>query len=582
MCCRQQALLLATIALPGSSASRTPPRSLTGQTVAVVGGGVGGLVSAGLLAAHGAHVTVFEQRSKSGGRLGERRLGPGGEWRFDVGPSLLLMPEVYAQTFELLGDPLPLEMTDVTAPFYHAYFDGDARGTAPIQLDPARRRAALERALEQLEGHPGDSMERFDRYMSASRASLDGGWPLAIEERWDWATVSQVLPRFARAALADFPANLPVGQSHMAQLERYFPRSERVRALLSFQDLYVGLSPFEAPAVFSLLQAMELDADCPQYGVRYPLGGFGQVARKLEARCDALGVTRLHGSRVVRVEVSESDGDAGREARATGVRVQSADGTMSTVDADIVLCNADLPAAEASLLELPWSRAAELRGAASSSSVVSFSFALDAQFDEALAHHSILFAHDLGRGPWEALFGASRPSSFLPVRDPPAAWEPGHFYVHCPTRTDASAAPPGCDAITVLLPTPPLPPDLDDTEAEALSLRWTELGRAAVVERLSNLPGMSEWTSHICDELVITPAQWRREYGLSRGAVFGLASGLNQLSFLRPGPKHPRVRNLYYTGASARPGNGVPLVMTGARLTSELIARECGAQEVSD
>jgi len=87
---------------------------------------------------------------------------------------------------------------------------------------------------------------------------------------------------------------------------------------------------------------------------------------------------------------------------------------------------------------------------------------------------------------------------------------------------------------------------------------------------------MADWAQHIRHESTITPLEWQREYSLSRGAVFGLASGLNQLSFLRPGPRHPRIRNLYFAGASARPGNGVPLVMTGARITSEAIAEDCG------
>ena len=214
-----------------------PQSSLTGKTVAIVGGGVGGMTTAGLLAKRGAQVHVFESRSTVGGRLGEKRLG---EWRFDTGPSLLLMPEVYRETFKLLGDPEPLEMQTVAAPFYHAFFSGDPAGTAPIQLDPARRREEFSRALEELEGFPGDSMERFDQYMAASTAALDGGWPLAIEERWDVQTVAKVLPGFALSALSSFPRNLPVGQSHMEQLQRYFPASEKVRALLSFQDLYVG------------------------------------------------------------------------------------------------------------------------------------------------------------------------------------------------------------------------------------------------------------------------------------------------------------------------------------------------------
>jgi len=98
-----------------------------------------------------------------------------------------------------------------------------------------------------------------------------------------------------------------------------------------------------------------------------------------------------------------------------------------------VLCNADLPAAEEALLPPHLSRADKLRSAASSSSVLSLSFALDAQFADALAHHTIVFAEDLGQAPWESLFGARRTSSFLPVAAAPP-WAPGHFYVRRPTR----------------------------------------------------------------------------------------------------------------------------------------------------
>lgn len=262
-------------------------------------------------------------------------------------------------------------------------------------------------------------------------------------------------------------------------------------------------------------------------------------------------------------------------AHATGVRIEGADGKVTTFAADIVLCNADVPVTEETLLPPSLSRAAELRGAASSSSVVSLSFALDAQFADALAHHTIVFSEDLSERPWESLFGARRPSSFLPVAAAPP-WTPGHFYVHCPTRTDASAAPPGCDALTVLVPTPPLPVDCADEEANALSEAWAAAARQSVLKRLARLPGMADWAQSIRHEHTITPVQWQREYALSRGAVFGIASGLNQLSIFRPGPRHPRVKNLYFAGASARPGNGVPLVMCGARLTAEAIAKDCG------
>jgi len=85
---------------------------------------------------------------------------------------------------------------------------------------------------------------------------------------------------------------------------------------------------------------------------------------------------------------------------------------------------------------------------------------------------------------------------------------------------------------------------------------------------------MAHWTESIVHESIIAPAEWRHDFSLDRGAVFGLASGLDQLSLLRPGPRHPRVGGLFFAGASARPGNGVPLVMVGARLCSDAVVRD--------
>jgi phytoene desaturase (3,4-didehydrolycopene-forming) len=84
---------------------------------------------------------------------------------------------------------------------------------------------------------------------------------------------------------------------------------------------------------------------------------------------------------------------------------------------------------------------------------------------------------------------------------------------------------------------------------------------------------------HIMKEVVREPAEWREMYSLEQGAAFGLSHGLNQLALFRPGCVDPEgPKGLYFVGASSRPGNGVPLVMMGAKLTVErILATEAGA-----
>lgn len=482
-------------------------------------------------------MTLLERRSEVGGRLQEKRLG---EFRFDLGPSLLLMPDVYRATFAALGVEEPPEFV-VPAPYYHAYFSGDEPETPPFVLDP--RDSGFLASIEQLE--PGGAVA-FARYAASASANLEGGWPLFIEEALGRA--SELLPDFVKSAatLEGWPL-----QSHMRQLERLFPTSPRIRALLSFQDLYVGLSPYDAPAVFSLLQAIELG---PRHEIHYPIGGFGEVTRVLQERLAALGVEVRTDAAVLGVDV--------RQGRAVGVCLVDEERIL----ADCVVSNADVPTTEETLL--PREAARSFDKAEFSSSVVSLSFALDRRF-EALAHHTIVFADDLSRKPWDALF-RQNPRDFDGAT--------GHFYVHAPARTDCSAAPPGCDAITVLAPTPPLPRDATEAQLDALSRDWEAAARRHVVRRLKRLPGMAEFEDHIVDEHILGPRHWRRDLSLARGAVFGLSGGLNQLALLRPGRTHPNVEDLYFVGASSRPGNGVPLVMVGARLLAEDIIRSQSAK----
>ena len=154
-----------------------------------------------------------------------------------------------------------------------------------------------------------------------------------------------------------------------------------------------------------------------------------------------------------------------------------------------------------------------------------------------------------------------------------------NFYVHTPSRTDNTTCPIGHDAITVLVPVPPLASfgkrktyDVDVVRLAVLQ-RLQEMEDASE-DQLNNKENIINIIDHLVIESIREPTGWREEFGLYRGSAFGLAHSIDQLNLLRPRLKHPRISNLYRVGASTRPGNGVPLVMIGARLTSEAILRD--------
>ena len=537
------------------------------RSVVVVGGGVGGVVTAGLLAASPdkPEVLLLEKGSRLGGRMQsdvvQSATHPGHTYRFDTGPSLLLMPDIYRQTFGALGGDLAdhVDLVPVEGPQYRVFFQGDVGGAMSEAIDISRDDAVMRQSLETLVPGEGDSLLRkYKKYLRIASDFLAFGFGAVIAERPDFST----LPAFLMACLRVWPL-----QSHLSMLRGIFgsdDRYKRVHALFSFQDLYIGLAPQETPAVFSLLQALEFEK-----GIYYPRGGFGQVARGLADLARQRGVQVRLGTECLGLQMSSM----GPGGRVEGVHVGSSSSSGGGVGsaATSILCNAvvvniDAPRAE----ELFLPPAVQDRGAITkrpSCGIVSLSFALNITLSR-LAHHT-LFLGDMGEC-WECV---KRPdgSTF--------DGEKFNFYVHAPSRSDPSTCPDGHDAITVLVPVPPLPlAAAGAAEGEAAQAQEEALVRevrVAVMRRLEEMSQLAPGTlaGYVVAELARTPLTWRAEVGLFRGQAFGLAHNLLQLSLLRPRLRHPRVGNLFRVGASTRPGNGVPLVMEGARLTAEAVAR---------
>ena len=538
------------------------------QRIVVVGGGVGGLVTAGLLAGESREITLLEKGDQLGGRMqSETVASPNDaahEYRFDTGPSLALMPGIYKQTFEALGGIGALsdhvELLEVADPQYRVWFR-DEEGYSSTPVDISRDDAKMQVSFETLvPGEGADLMRKYKTYLQLASAFLSFGFDAVIAERPNFNT----LPTFLLACLRAWPL-----QSHLSMLRAIFgsgARYSKVHALLSFQDLYIGLAPAETPAVFSLLQALEYEK-----GIFYPRGGFGRVARGLATLAERRGVVLRLGA-----ECSEVVLGAAGDATSVRVRVREGEGEGEsgrqkdeTLPCDAVVVNVDTPRGE-ELFFPPDLRDTIAVQARPSCGIVSLSFALNITLSS-LAHHSLLLGADLDES-WRCV-ALPDASEFDPERF--------NFYVHAPSRTDPSACPLGHDAITVLVPVPPLPLVMDDAtpgghaRLAAAEAALVERVESAVLRRLEEMCGLAPTSlrRHVVAQLTRSPLSWRRDLGLHRGQAFGLAHSLGQLSLLRPRLRHPSVGNVYRVGASTRPGNGVPLVMEGGRLTAEAVER---------
>jgi phytoene desaturase len=491
------------------------------KTVVVVGAGLGGITAAIHLAKQGWQVTVVEKNARPGGRCD--RLSRAGH-HFDTGPTLLIMPRLYEAEFAALGAPLSgmLDLQRVD-PTYHLVFDDGSR--LALTSD-------VKRLQEQLEAIEPGSFQGWLRYMS------EGGrhYHLSMEKL--------VYPDFRRAADFFKPGNLPLLYQvkplvkHYANMAHYFA-DPRLKAAFTFQDVYMGLSPFEAPATFSMMAYTEL-----AHGVWYPRGGLYQVVEALMSLARAAGVEFVFNAEVERIEV------AGGRARGVWVDGQR-------LEAEAVLANADLPHVYQALLP-PDGAARQLARKRYSCSVISFFWGVDKPY-AALGPHTLFLADDY-RENFDTI-----------IRDLSLPANPS-LYLHAPARLDAAMAPQGQDTLIAIVPVGHLSENGDQDWA---ALR--DRARQEVFRRLRAL-GIRDLEKHIKFEINFTPPSWRKRYNLARGSTHGLCHNLTQLGYFRPDFRHPRYHNLYFTGASTRPGTGMPTALISGRQAAQRMLADLGCQ----
>lgn len=491
-------------------------KGIEGRRAVIIGAGIGGITTALLLAKNGYSVDIYEKNEAPGGRCGQLiRNG----YRFDLGATMLMMPGIYRRVFGVAGIPL-FEDDDIRIEkdLYNICFDDNTVLT--FTTDQER----LKRNLEEIEQ---GSFPQSQKYVKAGYTFFRIGIDKLIARNFDH------LLQFANVRNLGLLIKLKTYISHFAYVKKFF-RHPHLRMAFSFQNIYVGQSPFGAPALFSMIPAAELTE-----GSYFPKGGMYAVVQKLVQSARESGVRFHFNAPVKKIRTS------GRKAGSIVLE----DG--GEIEADVVVANADLPYVYRRLL--PGRRkSARIDRMKYASSAICFHWGVDKVYPQ-LGHHTVFLTDDYKAGMKTIFRKKSLP-------DNPC------FYVHAPVRSDPAAAPSGHDALSVVIGAG----HLDASKRQD----WEQLkmkARAAVIGRLRQ-EGLTDLEEHIRYEACLRPGDWEKECNISRGSVFGsLAHNLLQMGYFRPHNQHKRYRNLYFTGGSTQPGNGIPNVLLSALLTSERI-----------
>lgn len=488
------------------------------KSVVVIGAGIGGITAATHLAKRGFHVTVVEKNSRPGGRC-DRYSREG--HHFDTGPTLFLIPLLYDAEFRALGismrERLDLQRID---PTYHLVFDDGSQLALTSDMNSLQ---------EQLDSMQPGSFRGLLRYLQEG-------------DRHYHVAMDKLVNRDFRKATDFFSIhNLPLIFQlkplvhHYRNMSTFFS-DPRLKAVFTFQDVYMGLSPFEAPATFSLMPYSEL-----AHGVWYPKGGMYSVIENLADFARQAGVEFVFNSPVEKIELNSS--------RARGVLL--ADG--SRLGADIVLANADLPYVYQRLLPQD-GMAKALERKRFSCSAISFFWGVDKTYPD-LGPHTLFLADD-----YRENFESIERDLTLPANP--------SLYIHAPARLDPSMAPLGQDTLTAIVPVGHM--------SDKGEQNWGELrdkARQQAFRRLRTL-GITDIQAHIKFEQTYTPVSWAERYNLLKGSTHGLSHKLTQMAYFRPSNRHPRYQNLYFVGASTHPGTGMPTAMVSGRLAAERIQDE--------
>ena len=492
--------------------------------IGVIGAGPGGLACAMILAHRGFDVTVFEKENQIGGRNAPIKIG---DFQFDTGPTFLNMKFVLDDVFNLCerssSDYIKFKQID---PMYLLSFAGK-------DVEISSNRDEMRKQIQSI--FPSD-VEGLDRFFRIEKKRYEKILPNLRRH------FSSFLSFLSPDAIKALPYVFARGSIY-DNLSRYFSE-DQLRICFTFQSKYLGMSPWECPAAFTMISYIE-----HEFGIYHTIGGLNSIAQAMAKVVLEEGGRVETGQRVQELDISGS--------RVNGIKLENG----KTESFDEVVVNSDFAYSVTNLVPEGKLRKYSPKNIAKkkfSCSTFMLYLGLDKKYSD--PHHHIVFADDYK-------------SNISDIGDGRLS-EDFSFYVQNASITDDTLAPSGKSAVYILVPVPNNFSNID-WEEEKMNFRHKVL---ACVEKRT---GMEDLTNHIEVEKMITPIDWDNAYNVYKGATFNLAHNIGQMLYFRPHNKFEELDRCYLVGGGTHPGSGLPTIYLSSIISAGLISKKYKGKQVS-
>jgi len=486
------------------------------KSVIIIGAGIGGLAIANMLQKAGMQVSIYEKNIQLGGRAG-KRVTKG--FTFDTGPSWYLMPAVFEQYFTLFNINVKREL-DIKRldPAYKVFFESRNAVTIHGNLKKDAK------AFEDIEPGSGKALERY---------VTEGNeiYQMAIKH-FLYTNFTDLRDLTNREVLGSTGRMAKLLLTTIHSRVKTFVTSKPLQQILEYPMVFLGTSPFKAPAMYSLMSALDF-----KEGVFYPAKGMYSIIELLVKIGTKLGVEYHTGVSVQ--SITHENG------KATGIKIAG-----KTILADIVISNADLHHTETKLLDASarsYPAAFWNKKEAGISALLMY-IGVKGNLPQ-LQHHNLLFV-DKWRQNFEDIYEAKQiPSS-------------ASLYVSRTSATDPSTAPKGHENMFVLAPLP-TGVSLSKAQQNALAQKFIAQIASAI-----NEPDLQK---NIVSLETFGPNDFNDTFNAWQGSALGMSHLLKQSAMWRIPNKSKKLSNLYYVGANTVPGIGLPMCLIGAELVYKRI-----------